>query len=78
MTIFAVGHPPHPTGHNLSGATKKPSFARFIVRYVFLDEVGKLSLYFTLLFVCHKLYKAKEKNYLSSHGKEVQEKPLGL
>ena len=40
MTISTVGHPPRPTGHNLSGATKKPSFVRVIVRYVFLDEVG--------------------------------------
>ena len=40
MTISTVGHPPCPTGHNLSGATKKPSFVRVIARYVFLDEVG--------------------------------------
>ena len=32
-----------------------------------------------LLFICHKLYKAKKKsNYLHSHGEEAQEKPLGL
>ena len=41
MTISTVGHPPRPTGHNLSGATKKPSFvSRVTARYVFLDEVG--------------------------------------
>ena len=30
-------------------------------------------------FVCHKMYKAKEKkNHLSCHGEEAQETPPGL
>ena len=45
-TIFAVGYPstssPRPTGLDLSGATKKPSFARVIARYVFLAYVAML------------------------------------
>ena len=31
-----------------------------------------------LLVVYHKMYKAKEKKYLSCHGEEAQEKPPGL
>ena len=41
-----MGYPssskPHPTGFNLSGATKIPSFARVIARYVFLVYVAML------------------------------------
>ena len=41
-----MGYPssskPHPTGFNLSSATKIPSFARVIARYVFLVYVAML------------------------------------
>ena len=41
-----MGYPssskPHPTGFNLSGATKIPSFARVIARYVFVVYVAML------------------------------------
>ena len=41
-----MGYPssskPRPTGLNLSGATRKPSFATVIARYVFLVHVAML------------------------------------
>ena len=35
-------------------------------------------LFIVYCLVCHKLYKAKEKSYLSFHGEEAQEKQPGL
>ena len=45
--VFVVGYPssskPQPTGLNLSGATKKPSFGMVLISSLYCDVVHELS-----------------------------------